>query len=74
MQPDSLRVSVEGCGPVCLERRSAQTDELSFVYGNAKGGLKVVPSFCVVMCHDLFVALFKDVKIELPNSSTVRRQ
>ena len=42
----------------------AQTDELSFVYEHAKGGLKVIPSFCVVMCHDLFVALFKDVKID----------
>jgi acyl dehydratase len=63
------------CGPIPYEYTwkdvvlyalsiGAQTDELSFIYENAKGGLKVIPSFCVVMCHDLFVALFKGVKID----------
>ncbi len=42
----------------------AQPEELPFVYERAKGGLKVIPSFCVVMCHDLFLALFKDVKVD----------
>ncbi len=42
----------------------AQTDELSYIYEGAKGGLKVIPSFCVVMCHSLFVALFQNVKID----------
>ncbi len=63
------------CGPIPYEYTwkdvvlyalsiGAQTDELSFIYENARDGLKVIPSFCVVMCHNLFVALFKDVKID----------
>jgi len=27
----------------------AQAEELSFIYENAKGGLKVIPSFSVIM-------------------------
>ena len=63
------------CGPIPYEYTwkdvvlyalsiGAQPDELSFIYENARDGLKVIPSFCVVMCHNLFVALFKDVKID----------
>jgi acyl dehydratase len=40
----------------------AQTEELPFIYENAKGGLKVFPSFSVVMGIDLFMELFKDMK------------
>ena len=63
------------CGPIPYEYTwkdvvlyalsvGAQTDELSFIYEHAKGGLKVIPSYCVVMCHGVFVALFKDVKVD----------
>ena len=40
----------------------AQAEELPFVYENAKGGLKVFPSFSVVMGSPLFKELFKDMK------------
>ena len=43
----------------------AETDELQFIYENAKGGLKVFPSFATVMGVDLFVELFDDVKADL---------
>lgn len=42
----------------------AQTEELSFIYENAKGGLKAFPSFVTVMGSDLFTALFQDVKVD----------
>jgi len=40
----------------------AQEEELSFIYENVKGGLKVFPSFCIVMGSPLFKELFKDMK------------
>lgn len=40
----------------------AQAEELPFIYENVKGGLKVFPSFCVVMGSPLFKELFKDMK------------
>jgi acyl dehydratase len=63
------------CGPIPYEYTwkdavlyalsvGAQTDELSFIYEHAKGGLKVIPSYCVVMCHGVFVALFEDVEVD----------
>ncbi len=63
------------CGPVHFEYKwkdvvlyalsvGAQADELSFVYENAEGGLKVIPSFCVVIGHYVLVELFKDVKFD----------
>jgi acyl dehydratase len=42
----------------------AQTDELPFIYENAKGGLKVFPSFCTVMGNELFGELFKGTKVD----------
>jgi acyl dehydratase len=42
----------------------AQTEELPFIYENAKGGLKVFPSFCTVMGNELFHELFKDTKVD----------
>jgi acyl dehydratase len=42
----------------------AQTDELPFIYENAKGGLKVFPGFVTVMGSDLFAALFRDVDVD----------
>ena len=42
----------------------AQTEELSFIYENAKGGLKVFPSFSVVMGMGLLIDLFKDLKVD----------
>jgi len=43
----------------------AQAEELPFVYENAKGGLRVFPSFSVVMGMDLLIELFKDLKVDL---------
>jgi len=43
----------------------AQAEELPFVYENVKGGLKVFPSFSVVMGMDLLIDLFKDLKVDL---------
>lgn len=43
----------------------AQTHELSFIYENAPGGLKVIPSFCVLPCFDAFVRLLSGIKIDL---------
>ena len=40
----------------------AQAEELPFVYENVKGGLKVFPSFSVVMGSPLFKELFKEMK------------
>ena len=40
----------------------AQTEELPFIYENVKGGLKVFPSYCVVMGSPLFKELFQDMK------------
>jgi hypothetical protein len=48
-------------GPVCY-RIGAQAEELPFVYENVKGGLKVFPSFSVVMGSPLFKELFKEMK------------
>jgi len=42
----------------------AQTEELQFIYENAKGGLKVFPSFVTVMGGDLFADLFGDVNVD----------
>ena len=42
----------------------AQADELPFIYENAKGGLRVFPSFSVVMGIGLFIELFKDMKVD----------
>jgi len=42
----------------------AQTEELPFIYENAKGGLKVFPSFSVVMGMGLLIDLFKDLKVD----------
>jgi acyl dehydratase len=64
------------CGPIPFEYTwknvalyalsiGAQTEELPFIYENAKGGLKVFPSFVTVMGHDVFVELFKDEKVDL---------
>jgi acyl dehydratase len=44
----------------------AQTEELPFIYENAKGGLRVFPSFSVVMGIDLLIEEFlKDLKADL---------
>ena len=43
----------------------AQAEELPFIYENVKGGLKVFPSFSVVMGMDLLIDLFKDLKVDL---------
>ncbi len=43
----------------------AQAEELPFVYENVKGGLKVFPSFSVVMGMDLLPDLFRDLKVDL---------
>ena len=43
----------------------AQAEELPFIYENAKGGLRVFPSFSVVMGMDLLIDLFKDLKVDL---------
>jgi acyl dehydratase len=64
------------CGPIPFEYTwkdvvvyalsiGAQTEELPFIYENAKGGLKVFPSFATVMGTDVFAELFKDVKVDL---------
>ena len=42
----------------------AQTEELPFIYENAKGGLRVFPSFSVVMGIGLFMELLKDMKVD----------
>jgi acyl dehydratase len=42
----------------------AQTDELPFIYENARGGLKVFPSFTTIVGQGLFVELFKDANID----------
>ncbi|MBI4963199.1 MAG: MaoC family dehydratase N-terminal domain-containing protein [Desulfomonile tiedjei] len=43
----------------------AQTEELPFVYENAKGGLRVFPSFGTVMGVALFTDLFENVTVDL---------
>jgi acyl dehydratase len=43
----------------------AQADELPFVYEDAKGSLKVFPSFSVVMGIGFFIQLYKDMKVDL---------
>jgi len=43
----------------------AQAEELPFIYENAKGGLRVFPSFSVVMGIGLFIELYKDMKVDL---------
>ncbi len=43
----------------------AQAKELPYVYENVKDGLRVLPSFSVVMGMDLLIDLFKDVKVDL---------
>jgi len=42
----------------------AQAEELPFVYENAKDGLRVFPSFSVVMGMDLLIDPFKDLKVD----------
>ena len=43
----------------------AQADELPFIYEHAKGGLKVFPSFSVVMGIPLFIELITEMKADL---------
>ena len=43
----------------------AQTDELSYVYQNARAGLQVFPSFATVMGSRLFAELFRDVEVDM---------
>ena len=43
----------------------AQAEELPFVYENVKGGLRVFPSFSVVMGMDLLIDVFKDLEVDL---------
>jgi acyl dehydratase len=43
----------------------AQAEEFQFIYENAKGGLRVFPSFSVLMGIGLFLELFKDMKVDL---------
>ncbi len=43
----------------------AQAEELPFVYEGAEGGLRVFPSFSVVMGMDLLIDLFKDLEVDL---------
>ncbi len=43
----------------------AQAEELPFVYENVNGGLRVFPSFSVVMGMDLLIDLFKDLEVDL---------
>lgn len=43
----------------------AKAEELSFIYEHAKGGLKVIPSFSVIMGIDVFIKFFMDVKPNL---------
>jgi acyl dehydratase len=43
----------------------AQAEELPFVYENVKGGLRVFPSFSVVMGMDLLIDVFKDLQVDL---------
>lgn len=43
----------------------AQADELSFVYERAKDGLRVIPSFSVVMGINLFIELIRNMKVDL---------
>jgi acyl dehydratase len=40
----------------------ARAEELPFIYENVRGGLKVFPSFSVVMGIRLFMELFKDMR------------
>jgi len=65
----------EKCGPIPFEYTwkdvvfyalsiGAQTEELPFIYENAKGGLKVFPSFATVMGTHVSAELFKDVKVD----------
>jgi acyl dehydratase len=43
----------------------AQTDELSFIYENAPGGLKAVPSFCVIPTFEPLSTLVLGLQIDL---------
>ncbi len=43
----------------------AKAGELSFIYEHARGGLKVIPSFSVIMGIDLFLKFFMDMKPDL---------
>jgi acyl dehydratase len=43
----------------------AQAEELPFIYENAKGGIRVFPSFSIVMGIGLLIELFKDMKVDL---------
>ena len=43
----------------------AQAEEFQFIYENAKGGLKVFPSYSVLMGIGLFLELLKDMKVDL---------
>lgn len=40
----------------------AQAEELPFIYENVKGGLKVFPSFSIIMGSPLWKQLFKDME------------
>ncbi|HVP79421.1 MAG TPA: MaoC/PaaZ C-terminal domain-containing protein [Thermodesulfobacteriota bacterium] len=70
-----LRLAGKKYGPISFEYTwedvvlyalgiGAQTEELSFIYENAKRGLKVFPSFSVVMGMGLLIDLFKDLKVD----------
>jgi len=43
----------------------ARAEELSFIYEHARGGLKVIPSFSVIMGIDLFLKFFRETKVDL---------
>ncbi len=70
-----LRLVGKKYGPISVEHTrkdvilyalsiGAQTEELPFVYENAKGDLRVFPSFSVVMGMDLLIDLFKDLEVD----------
>ncbi len=43
----------------------ARAEELSFIYERARGGLKVIPSFSVIMGIELFLRFFREAKVDL---------
>ncbi len=43
----------------------ARAEELPFIYEHAKGGLKVIPSFSVIMGIDLFLKFFREARVDL---------
>jgi hypothetical protein len=43
----------------------AQAGDLSFIYEHAKGGLKVIPSFSIIMGIGLFLKFFEEMRPDL---------